>query len=108
MLDEVIDYMKQLQAQVQMMSRMSVPSMNMMMPLSMQQHLQMSMMTPTMAMPMPMGVMDIGRATGMLPIMPSSAGFMPWDIQPTPDFLSNFFATQSQVSTIPVEDQILI
>ncbi|KAG6437806.1 hypothetical protein SASPL_102736 [Salvia splendens] len=99
MLDEVIDYMKQLQAQVQMMSRMSMPSMNMMMPLSMQQHLQMSMMTPTMALPMPMGVMDIGRATGMLPMMPSSAGFMPWDIQPpppTPDFLSNFFATQSQ------------
>ncbi|XP_042017900.1 transcription factor UNE10-like isoform X2 [Salvia splendens] len=104
MLDEVIDYMKQLQAQVQMMSRMSVPSMNMMMPLSMQQHLQMSMMTPTMAMPMPMGgVMDIGRGTGMLPMMPSSAGFMPWDIQPpppTPDFLSNLFATQSQPMTV--------
>ncbi|XP_047978085.1 transcription factor UNE10-like isoform X2 [Salvia hispanica] len=103
MLDEVIDYMKQLQAQVQMMSRMSMPSMNMMMPLSMQQHLQMSMMTPTMAMPMPMGVMDIGRATGMLPMMPSSTGFMPWDIQPpppTPDFLSNFFATQPQPMTV--------
>ncbi|KAL1546487.1 transcription factor UNE10-like isoform X2 [Salvia divinorum] len=103
MLDEVIDYMKQLQAQVQMMSRMSMPSMNMMMPLSMQQHLQMSMMTPHMPMPMPMGVMDIGRATGMLPVMPSPAGFMPWDIQPpppTPDFLSNFFATQSQPMTI--------
>ncbi|KAG6402728.1 hypothetical protein SASPL_134937 [Salvia splendens] len=105
MLDEVIDYMKQLQAQVNMISRMTMPSM--MMPLSM---LQMSMMTPSMgmAMPMPMpmhrmGVIDIGRAIGMPPMMPSAAAFMsmpPWDIQPpapTPDFLSNYFATQSQV-----------
>ena len=103
MLDEVIDYMKQLQAQVNMISRMTMPSM--MMPLSM---LQMSMMTPSMgmAMPMPMhrmGVIDIGHATGMPPMMPSAAAFMsmpPWDIQPpppTPDFLSNYFATQSQV-----------
>ncbi|XP_047964459.1 transcription factor UNE10-like [Salvia hispanica] len=102
MLDEVIDYMKQLQAQVNMISRMTMPSM--MMPLSM---LQMSMMTPSMgmAMPMPMhrmGVIDIGHATGMPPMMPSAAAFMsmpPWDIQPpppTPDFLSNYFATQSQ------------
>ncbi|XP_042011481.1 transcription factor UNE10-like [Salvia splendens] len=104
MLDEVIDYMKQLQAQVNMISRMTMPSM--MMPLSM---LQMSMMTPSMgmAMPMPMpmhrmGVIDIGRAIGMPPMMPSAAAFMsmpPWDIQPpapTPDFLSNYFATQSQ------------
>ncbi|KAL1540090.1 transcription factor UNE10-like [Salvia divinorum] len=102
MLDEVIEYMKQLQAQVQIINRMTMPSV--MMPLSM---LQMSMMTPSMgmAMPMPMhrmGVIDIGRAAGMPTMMPSAAAFMPmppWDIQPpppTPDFLSNYFATQSQ------------
>ncbi|XP_057805536.1 transcription factor UNE10-like [Salvia miltiorrhiza] len=119
MLDEVIDYMKQLQAQVHMISRMNLPSM--MMPLAMQQQFQMSMMNPAMgmgmAMPMPMpmhgmGVMDInaiGRATGMPPMMPqpaAAAAFMPmpsWDVQPpplTPDFLSNFFATQSQPMTV--------
>ncbi|XP_044476728.1 transcription factor PIF7-like [Mangifera indica] len=42
MLDEVIDYLKTLQAQVQMMMRSNMPQM--MMPLGMQQHLQMSML----------------------------------------------------------------
>ncbi|KAK8264481.1 hypothetical protein V6Z12_D12G111200 [Gossypium hirsutum] len=40
MLDEVIEYLKQLQAQVQMMNRMNLPSM------MLQQQLQMSMMAP--------------------------------------------------------------
>lgn len=59
MLDEVIEYLKQLQAQVQMLSRIGLPSM--MMPLAIQHQLQMSMMTP-MGMGMGMGV---GPAIGM-------------------------------------------
>ncbi|KNA20816.1 hypothetical protein SOVF_049120 isoform B [Spinacia oleracea] len=50
MLDEVIEYLKQLQAQIQMLNRMSYPSM--MMPLAIQQQLQMSMMG--------MGMMGMG------------------------------------------------
>lgn len=42
MLDEVIDYLKTRQAQVQTMMRSNMPQM--MMPLEMQQHLQMSML----------------------------------------------------------------
>lgn len=89
MLGEVIEYMKQLQAQVGIMSRM-----NMMLPLPMQQ-LQMSMMAAAaMGMAMPP------------PIMPTATPFMPvlpWDIHPPPvsappEFLPNFFACQSQVS----------
>ncbi|KAK4849469.1 hypothetical protein QYF36_025164 [Acer negundo] len=60
MLDEVIEYLKQLQAQIQMMSRMNMPQM--MMPMTMQQ-LQMSMMAPMgMGMGMGMGVMDMMNA----------------------------------------------
>ncbi|KAK4416038.1 Transcription factor UNE10 [Sesamum alatum] len=112
MLDEVIEYLKQLQAQVQMMSRMNMPSM--MLPLAMQhqQHLHMSMMGMA-----GMGVMDlnnIGRATAaaaMPPVVPAPAAFMPmpsWDIQGdrlpspavVPDFLSALLACQSQPMTI--------
>ncbi|KAG1362169.1 putative Transcription factor UNE10 [Cocos nucifera] len=57
MLDEVIEYLKQLQAQVEMMSRMST----MMMPMTMPQ-LQMSMM----AQMAPMAQMGIGRGMGMM------------------------------------------
>ncbi|CAA2972773.1 transcription factor UNE10-like [Olea europaea subsp. europaea] len=118
MLDEVIEYLKQLQAQVQMMSRMNMSSM--MLPLAMQQQLQMPMMSPMgmagMGMaPMGMGFMDInttGRA-GMPPVLsPPVAAFMPvpsWDnpgdclpptsVMPT-DPLSAFLACQSQPMTI--------
>lgn len=118
MLDEVIEYLKQLQAQVQMMSRMNMSSM--MLPLAMQQQLQMPMMSPMgmagMGMaPMGMGFMDInttGRA-GMPPVLsPPGAAFMPvpsWDnsgdclaptsVMPT-DPLSAFLACQSQVNYI--------
>ncbi|XP_021756333.1 transcription factor UNE10-like isoform X2 [Chenopodium quinoa] len=57
MLDEVIEYLKNLQAQIQMLSRMSLPPM--MMPLAIQHQLQMSMMAP-----MGMG-MGIGMGMGM-------------------------------------------
>ncbi|KAL4633585.1 hypothetical protein ACB092_04G132500 [Castanea dentata] len=61
MLDEVIEYLKQLQAQVhQLMSMRSMPQM--MMPLGMQQHLQMSLLA---RMGMGMGV-GLGMGMGML------------------------------------------
>ncbi|KAL8555929.1 hypothetical protein ACS0TY_003662 [Phlomoides rotata] len=111
MLDEVIEYLKQLQAQVQMMSRMNMPTM------MMQQQLQMSMMAQAMGMGMGMGVMDInsiGRAAAIPPIIPAAtpAAFMPmpcWDIQGgdrfpvqpvMPDFLSAYMNCQSQPMTI--------
>ncbi|KAI3449086.1 hypothetical protein Pfo_005751 [Paulownia fortunei] len=113
MLDEVIEYLKQLQAQVHMMSRMNMQPM--MLPLAMQQQLQISMMAPAMGMGMGMGVMDIntiGRAAGLPPVIPPAAAFMPmasWDIQGgdrlhspavMPDLLSAFLACQSQPMTI--------
>lgn len=65
MLDEVIEYLKQLQAQVQMMSKMSsIP--HMMMPMAMQQ-LQMSMMAQ-MGM---MGVMDMNRINRTSQVAPT-------------------------------------
>lgn len=62
MLDEVIDYLKQLKAQVQMMNnvRNNMPQMNMMIPLGMQQQLQMSLLAR-----MGMGV-GLGTGMGML------------------------------------------
>ncbi|XP_057532201.1 transcription factor UNE10-like isoform X2 [Amaranthus tricolor] len=61
MLDEVIEYLKQLQAQVQMLSRMSLPSM--LMPLAIQHQLQTPMMAP-INMGMGMGI-GIGMGIGM-------------------------------------------
>lgn len=116
MLDEVIEYLKQLQAQVQMMNRMNMQPM--MLPMAMQQQLQMSMLAPmSMGMCIPgmgMGVMDIGRhnmTVGISPVLHPTA-FMPmtaWDgsggdrLQAAapatvmPDPLSAFLACQSQV-----------
>lgn len=85
MLDEVIEYLKQLQAQVQMMSRMGgMPTM--MMPMGMQQF-QMSMMAQIAQMAqmaqmgMGMGMMDMGSLArpvpaGISPVLPASA-FLP-------------------------------
>lgn len=117
MLDEVIEYLKQLQAQVQMMSRMNIQPM--MLPMPMQQ-LPMSMMAP-LGMGMGMGIglgmgMDINtinrpNITGISPVL-HPAAFMPmtsWDgsggdrLQAAtsaavmPDHLSAFLACQSQV-----------
>ncbi|PON57733.1 Basic helix-loop-helix transcription factor [Trema orientale] len=116
MLDEVIDYLKQLQAQVQMMSRMNMPAM--MLPVALQQQLQMSMMNSMgMGMGMTMDMNTIGRhnLAGISPILHPTP-FMPmtsWDgsgaadgrlVQPqlaavVPDPLSSFFACQSQPMT---------
>ncbi|XP_068635958.1 transcription factor UNE10-like [Aristolochia californica] len=91
MLDEVIEYLKQLQAQVQIMNKMSSLS-QMMMPMSMQQ-LQMAMMAQMgigMGMGMGMGVMDMNaiarppQPAGMASMLhPAAAAFFtvptPWD-----------------------------
>ena len=58
MLDEVIEYLKQLQAQVQMVSRMNMQPM--MLPMALQQQLQMSMMAP-----ISMGMAGMGMGMGM-------------------------------------------
>lgn len=116
MLDEVIEYLKQLQAQVQMMNRMNMHPM--MLPMTMQQ-LPMSMMAP-MGMGMGMGIgigmgMDMNtinrsNMAGMSPVLHPTA-FMPitsWDgssdrLQASsgpvmPDPLSTFLACQPQVN----------
>ncbi|KDP28805.1 hypothetical protein JCGZ_14576 [Jatropha curcas] len=122
MLDEVIEYLKQLQAQVQMMSRMNMQPM--MLPMAMQQQLQMSMLAPMnmgIGIGMGMGVVDMNSisrpniAAGISPALHPSA-FMPvmaasWDgsaerLQAAasttvmPDPLSAFLACQSQPMTM--------
>lgn len=124
MLDEVIEYLKQLQAQVHMISRMNMPAM--MLPMAMQQQLQMSMMAPRhmgmgigmgMGMGMDMNMNTIGRPNmaGVPPVLHPTA-FMPmasWDGSASgaerlqaastnimPDHLSAFLACQSQVKFI--------
>ncbi|TYI50564.1 hypothetical protein E1A91_D12G110100v1 [Gossypium mustelinum] len=108
MLDEVIEYLKQLQAQVQMMNRMNLPSM------MLQQQLQMSMMAP---MGMGMSVMDMnfmGRPNiiGISPVLSNPFMTMntPWDgsnnndrlqqAASMTDPLSTFLACQSQPMTM--------
>ncbi|KAM7472077.1 hypothetical protein LguiA_010260 [Lonicera macranthoides] len=115
MLDEVIEYLKQLQAQISMMSRMNM-SPAMMLPMALQQQLQMSMMAPMMGMGMGMGqLMDINSMArpnipGLPPVLHPSA-FMPmssWDgsggdrlpAPALPDPLSTFLACQSQPMTM--------
>jgi hypothetical protein len=80
MLDEVIDHLKQLQAQVQMMSRMS----SMMMPMAMPQ-LQMSVMA-NMAQMAQMAQMGLGMMNMAGPLaQPAYAGLAPAMMhQPTP------------------------
>ncbi|XP_047318267.1 transcription factor UNE10 [Impatiens glandulifera] len=71
-LDEVIEYLKQLQAQINMMNRMNMQptsTMNMMMPLALQQQLQMSMMNPNTNMGMGMAA---AAAAGMGMGMPGA------------------------------------
>lgn len=129
MLDEVIEYLKQLQAQVHMMSRMNMSAM--MLPMAMQQLPMASLMAP-MSLGMGMAGMGMGMdhlnmiagrpglTAGMSPLLHPSA-FMPsasWDgatcdqMQPSPtmmmaDPLSTFLACQSQVTIyiiVEIED----
>ncbi|XP_047945805.1 transcription factor UNE10-like [Salvia hispanica] len=111
MLDEVIEYLKQLQAQVHMMSRMNMPSM--MLPLAMQQQqLQMSMMgCMGMGMGMGMGVMDMNTiprpqpTAGFMPVPPATwnnggGDCLPPPPPPMPDPLAALLACQSQPMTM--------
>ncbi|KAG7013795.1 Transcription factor UNE10 [Cucurbita argyrosperma subsp. argyrosperma] len=134
MLDEVIEYLKQLQAQIQMMSRINMP---MMLPMAaMQQQLPMaSLMATPMGLGMGMAGMGMGMAlgidhlnmmatrsslaAGMSPMLHPTA-FMPmaaWDggtydqRQPSPstmiaDPVSAFLACQSQPMTMEAYSRI--
>ena len=101
MLDEVIEYLKHLQAQVQMMSTArNMPQM--MMPLGMQQHLQMSLLAR-----MGMGV-GLGMGVGMLDIA-NMARSLPQTLPPlihpasvatsTPTFVSPFVVPSGLIPT---------
>ncbi|KAL9685236.1 hypothetical protein QQ045_022684 [Rhodiola kirilowii] len=110
MLDEVIEYLKQLQAQVTMINRMNMNMPQMMMPMTLnQQALQMSMMGAAMGMG---GMLDMNAAAAMaagrasMPVQPlfhpSAFMHMPpasWDATQAamiPDPMSAFLACQSQ------------
>ncbi|KAI4372697.1 hypothetical protein MLD38_010896 [Melastoma candidum] len=98
-LDEVIDYLKQLQAQVQMMSRMNVPISPMMLPPAMQQQLQLSMMGPMglglglagMPRDMDMPGLDGNRPNmpGVPPVLPPFMPTAPWNGTPRDRFLAS-------------------
>ncbi|XP_051132931.1 transcription factor UNE10 isoform X2 [Andrographis paniculata] len=117
-LDEVIDYLKQLQAQVQMLSRMNMPMPQMMLPqLAAFQHFTSMMAAASAAsssapmpvpVPMPTPMMghpavdfnSLGRAAGMPPFIAS-----PWDMPAdrpaaVPDLFSAFLGAQSQPMTM--------
>eukprot|EP00262_Sarcandra_glabra_P016785 TRINITY_DN5578_c0_g3_i2.p1 TRINITY_DN5578_c0_g3~~TRINITY_DN5578_c0_g3_i2.p1 ORF type:complete len:333 (+),score=43.96 TRINITY_DN5578_c0_g3_i2:283-1281(+) len=82
MLDEVIKYLKQLQAQLHMMSLGNMPQM--MMPIGVQHHLQMSLLAR-----MGMGV-GLGMGMGMLDMNPvgrAAPQSVPPLLHPTPPFL---------------------
>ncbi|KAL6981721.1 hypothetical protein U1Q18_023343 [Sarracenia purpurea var. burkii] len=129
MLDEVIEYVKQLQAQLHMMSRMNMPSSSssMILPVTLQQQLQLSMMAPMgmglsmgMGMGMGMSCMDINSVghpniAGIHPaLLHPAAAFMPlasWDAAAGdrfsappaavfPDPISTLLACQSQPMTM--------
>ncbi|KAK8718406.1 hypothetical protein V6N13_045641 [Hibiscus sabdariffa] len=115
MLDEAIEYLKQLQAQVQTMSRMNLPPM--MLPMAMQQQLQMSIMSQ-----MRMGVMgmnNMGRSNiiGISHVLPNPFMAMAsWDgsndrLQSASavvvsDPLSTFLACQSQPMAMDAYSQM--
>lgn len=130
MLDEVIEYLKQLQAQIQMMSKLSSFP-HMMMPMAMQQ-MQMAMLAQMgmgFGMGMGMGVMDMnvlartgqpgglpqvihpsaaasGAAAAFIPMTAPWEGFSDRLGMPGPpaavmsDPLSAFFAGQTQVNAV--------
>ncbi|XP_038875721.1 transcription factor UNE10 [Benincasa hispida] len=130
MLDEVIEYLKQLQAQVQMMSRMNMP---LMLPMAMQQQLPMASLMAPMGLGMGMAGMGMtlgmdhlnmmasrsGLATGMSPLLHPTA-FMPiptWDggtcdhLQHSPttmivDPFSTFLSCQPQPITMEAYNRI--
>ncbi|XP_054783214.1 transcription factor UNE10 [Prosopis cineraria] len=128
MLDEVIEYLKQLQAQVHVMSKMNMSAM--LLPMAMQQ-LQMSMMPPMgmgMGLRMGMGIdmNNISRGNSFVGIPPvfHPSAFMPlasWDATSLgtdrlqgapsttvmPDPLSTFLAGQNQPMTMDAYNRMV-
>ncbi|GJS37066.1 transcription factor UNE10-like protein [Tanacetum coccineum] len=124
MLDEVIEYLKQLQGQIHMINRMNMSPMMMPLAMQQQQQLQMAMMNPMgmgigMGMGMGMaGVMDLNSISanrpnipGMPPVFHPSNFMLPamasWDMNTTSDQVPNhndpmaaFLACQSQPMTM--------
>ena len=102
MLDEVIEYLKQLQTQVQMMSMRSMPQM--MMPLGMQQNLQMSLLARMgmgvgLGMGMGMGMLDINSmARNASQSLPPLMHALPVTA-PTPTFLPPPFVSPPMIPT---------
>ncbi|KAG6686963.1 hypothetical protein I3842_11G048000 [Carya illinoinensis] len=105
MLDEVIEYLKQLQAQIQMMSTVRNYNMTqMMMPLGMQQHLQMSLLARMgMGVGLGMGMFDLSTVSRN---SPQTHGLPPSLIHPAasvaataPTFVSPPFVVPSLIPT---------
>lgn len=105
MLDEVIEYLKQLQAQIQMMSTVRNYNMpQMMMPLGMQQHLQMSLLARMgMGVGLGMGMFDLSTVSRN---SPQTHGLPPSLIHPAasvaataPTFVSPPFVVPSLIPT---------
>ncbi|KAK9278865.1 hypothetical protein L1049_028444 [Liquidambar formosana] len=102
MLDEVIEYLKQLQAQVQMMS--SVRNMpQMMIPLGMQQHLQMSLLARMgmgVGLGMGMGMLDMSTAVARTAPQSLSSLLHPTTVAAaTPTFVPPPFVVPSMIPT---------
>ncbi|XAR65512.1 hypothetical protein NMG60_11009658 [Bertholletia excelsa] len=98
MLDEVIDYLKQLQAQVQMMSNArNIPQM--VMPLGVQQHIQMSLLARMgvgVGLGLGMGVLDMSSVANTS-AQPSPPIIHP--PPPSPSFLPSHFMVPPMVSS---------
>ncbi|GFZ07713.1 basic helix-loop-helix (bHLH) DNA-binding superfamily protein [Actinidia rufa] len=111
MLDEVIDYLKQLQTQVHLMNTARNMAPQMMMPLGMQQQLQMSLLARMgMGVGLGMGMLDMGsmaRATAPPSLSPqlihpaSVAAASPTFVPPPPFVVPQMMPSQSQAQTSP-------
>ncbi|XP_057473608.1 transcription factor PIF7-like [Actinidia eriantha] len=112
MLDEVIDYLKHLQAQIHLMNTTRNMAPQMMMPLGMQQQLQMSLLARMgMGVGLGMGMLDMGSmARAAAPpsfsphqfIQPASvAAASPTFVPPPPFVVPQMMPSQSQAQTSP-------
>ncbi|KAI4335936.1 hypothetical protein L6164_014530 [Bauhinia variegata] len=100
MLDEVIEYLKQLQAQIQMMSTVrNMPQM--MMPLAMQQQLQMAMLAARMGSGLCLGMGMLGIDNHMRGSTASPVSLTPLNVQPMPLAHPPFVAATPFVVPLP-------
>lgn len=101
MLDEVIEYLKQLQAQIQMMSS-AINMPQMMMPLGMQQHLQMSLLARMgmgVGLSMGAGMLDIANMARSMPQTLPPLIHPPSLAAPPPTFVSPPFVVPPLIPT---------